>query len=149
MIEFTMDTSGMVLDVDALELEITAKFAAIAEMIGVETIAYLRSLTSEMRPPIKAGGKWRKAHPGHWADRRSTLALSYAYEVVEQAGLVTLILRNTAEYAIYLELHDGFFVLSGVTDDNGPAEQALRRAAKRVAPEWTFEAGGSVGEASA
>lgn len=138
MIEIEIDISGLELDEAAIVAETLDDLEAIAEMVGVETIAELRRLTDEMRPPIKAGGKWRRAHIGHWADRRGTLALSYSYEVVRGPDVVTVILRNTAEYAIYLELHDGYWVLSGATEDGGPAEVALRAAVSRVRPDWDF-----------
>lgn len=138
MIEIEIDLSGVGMNADEFIAEAQSDLEAIAEMVGVETIAELRSLTSEMRPPIKAGGKWRKAHPGHWADRRGTLVNGYQWEVVVTPGTVTVILRNVIEYAIYLELHDGYWVLSGATEDGGPAERALRRAVERVRPEWEF-----------
>lgn len=42
-------------------------------------IEHLQSLTSTMRPPIRAGGPQRPAHPKplNWADRTTNLASSY------------------------------------------------------------------------
>jgi hypothetical protein len=45
------------------------------------------------------------------------------------------------EYAIYLEAHDGYFVLSGIMDPGGPVEKEIRRLVGMVAPEWTVEIG--------
>lgn len=101
----------------------------ILQMVGDATIAYLRSYTSEMRPPARSGDtKERPAHPGHWADDTGALAGAYRYEVQRRGGEVRLVLLNDMEYAIYLEVRDGFFVLSGVTDPGGPVENALRQA---------------------
>ena len=58
----------------------------------VEEIAYLRSLTDEMRPPapVNSAGRYipvaertgmRRAHPGHWADVSKNLASSYDHDV--------------------------------------------------------------------
>lgn len=120
----------------ALELDAEQKIELILEQIGIETIAYLRSLTNEIRPPASGRSNTRRAHPGHWADVTGQLALGYSYEVERRGGEVVLILRNTAEHAVYLEAKEGFFVLSGVTEPNGPIEQALQRVVPIVAPGW-------------
>lgn len=148
-----------------LALDALTKVELTLEQVGRETVDYLRSLTSEMRPPIGArtirtkrrrrigkeaevgplqavpermtlgSGGPRQAHPGHWADVSTVLAASYDSEVERTATGVTLVLRNTAEYAFWVEVRDGFFVLSGVTDPGGPVEQAFRTVAARLAPD--------------
>jgi hypothetical protein len=104
---------------DGLELMLMA--------VGEKTVAYLRSLTSEQRPPVKRSGPVRSAHPGHWGDVTGQLANSYGYYVYRS---------NTTEYAIFLEQHEGFFVLSGVTESGGPVEMAIRHAVAAIAPDW-------------
>jgi hypothetical protein len=136
MIELHIDLDGVVLDLDAIEADVMDKLTAIAEMVGVETVAFLRSHTAEMRPPARRGGPRRPAHPGHWADVTGQLANGYEWEVRRGANEVTLILKNGVEYAVWLEMHEGYFVLGPVVDPGGPAEQALRRAADRIAPDW-------------
>lgn len=126
------------------ELAISAEEKAkkVLESVGIETVSYLRSLTDEMRPPAKRGEGERQAHPGHWADVTGQLALSYAWDVQGLPGYgARLTLSNSAEYAVYLEARDGFFVLSGVTDPGGPVEQALRQAIAAIAPEWELRFG--------
>jgi hypothetical protein len=78
----------------------------------------------------------RQAHPGHWADVTGQLALSYAFTVVTTPKGAMLTISNSAEYAAALEARDGYFVLSGVMEDGGPVEQAIRRAAAALAPGW-------------
>lgn len=122
-----------------LQISDLEKAERILEMVGIETVAYLRSLTNEIRPPAKPGGNTRRAHPGHWADVTGQLALSYAWEVVRVSDVeVRLVLSNSAEHAIWLELREGFFVLTGVTESDGPVEQALRRIIPQIAPGWTL-----------
>jgi hypothetical protein len=113
---------------DGLELMLMA--------VGEKTVAYLRSLTSEQRPPVKRSGPVRSAHPGHWGDVTGQLANSYGYYVYRSPGELQLVLYNTAEYAIFLEQHEGFFVLSGVTESGGPVEMAIRHAVAAIAPDW-------------
>lgn len=104
--------------------------------VGIETVAYLRSLTDEMRPPAKRGEGERQAHPGHWADVTSVLEKSYGWAVDPLDDGWRLTLSNTAEYAAALEARDGYFVLTGVLEDGGPVEQALRLAARAISPDW-------------
>jgi hypothetical protein len=159
-----LELSEIVVDADDVFNNIAQTLEDVAEAVGALTIAYLRSLTNEMRPPIGAqrrmgllglgrgqqgpreaieymsrgkGGP-RPAHPGHWADVTGQLALSYSYEVRRTFGGIELVLKNNAEYAMALEAHDGYFVLTGVTEPGGPAEQALRRAVAEIAPGWEF-----------
>lgn len=106
------------------------------QVVGVETVTYLRSLTKTMRPPVRPGEGPRRAHPGGWADVTGNLANAYEWEVDVDAGagIVTLVLKNGMEYAAYLDARDGYFVLRGVADEGGPVEQALVRILARVAP---------------
>lgn len=103
-----------------------------ANVIGAEVVAFLRSLTDEMRPPARAGEGERQAHPGGWADVRGTLANSYDFQVEETEFGARLILLNTAEYAVYLELRDGYYVLSGVDEPGGPLDTILRARAEML-----------------
>jgi hypothetical protein len=139
VIRYTFDQTGFTEALKALEMTQQEKARLLLQQVGVETIAYLRSLTSEMRPPARAGGRTRPAHPGHWADVTGQLANSYEWEVEEIDGGAALILRNHAEYAAYLEAKHGYFVLSGVADPGGPVELAIRRAADAMG--WEVQGG--------
>jgi hypothetical protein len=120
-----------------VERDVNAKIPQILDYIGHKTIEYLRSFTSERRPPYYGGGPDRAAHPGHWADRSGQLAASYSHTVSPSGAGWTLTLMNGAEYAAALELREGFFVLGGVTERGGPVEEALRAAVGVVAPGWS------------
>ncbi len=124
----------------AFQRDVRAVLPHILDKIGIETIAFLRSHTSETRPPArKPGGKMtgtRPAHPGGWADVTGDLARAYSYDVSTNSDGVVLTLRNTMEYAIYLEARDGYFVLSGVTEAGGPVVRALRDVVHEIAPGW-------------
>jgi hypothetical protein len=136
MAAIELDLSDVVIDAADVSGDIEQTLADIAEAIGAKTIEFLRALTSEMRPPVKAGAPWRHAHWGHWADRSSQLALGYRYEVNRTVDGVELVLINGTEYAMALEAHDGYMVLTGVTDPGGPAEVKLREAVAILAPGW-------------
>lgn len=109
----------------------------LAQIVGEETKTYLRSLTAEMRPPARKGEGSRRAHPGHWADVRGTLANSYGFDTYKsrKGTGATLFLYNTAEYAVYLDVKEGFFVLRGVDEQGGPVEEIVRR----VAPQFGWK----------
>jgi hypothetical protein len=109
--------------------------------VGERVVAYLQSLTSEMRPPTRAGGAERAAHPGHWADVTGLLASNYKWRVEDTASGVQLVLENDTPYAIYLEEHDGFFVLRGVADAGGPVDRAMREVVPDVMPDWDIRLG--------
>jgi hypothetical protein len=106
----------------------------VMHMVGEETIAYLRSYTSQRVPPVRAGEAWRRAHPGGWSDVTSNLVNAYGFTVEAQPGQVRLTFYNTMEYAAMVEARDGFFVLQGITDPGGPVDKALREALRAIVP---------------
>lgn len=135
MLTLTISQPNVAAAIARLKVSIQERAALAFESVGVEVIAYLRSLTDETRPPVRRGGRLRQAHPGHWADVSGQLALSYGYEVDRLPdGGVRLVLKNGAEYAAYLEARDGFFVLSEVADPGGPVDQALEKVLPVIAP---------------
>lgn len=118
-----------------ITLDTMAKVEILLQAVGAETIAYLRSLTSNTRPPVRAGEGSRYAHPGGWADVTGNLANAYAFAVEKGSDSISLVLSNSMSYAAILEARDGFFVLSGVTDPGGPVQTSLERALARIAPD--------------
>lgn len=125
----------------ALKVSTKEKSRLLLQAIGIEVIAYLRSLTAELRSPASGRSNMRQAHPGHWADITGQLAGSYSWQVVDMGLGVALVLRNTAEYAIWLELREGFFVLRGVTEPGGPVQQAIDKVLPQIAPGWSWRLG--------
>lgn len=55
---------------------------------GYEIIDFLKSLTGQMRPPVRKGQGPRKAHPGGWADVTRNLANAYRH-AVNSGALIT------------------------------------------------------------
>jgi hypothetical protein len=106
----------------------------VLEAVGEEVVQYLRSMTSEVRPPARVGGPERLAHPGHWADDSGDLARGYSWQVVTAGFRMQLIFRNGVKYAAYLELMEGFFVLTGIEEPGGPIDQAFTKVLPVVAP---------------
>lgn len=49
-----------------------------------------------------------------------------------RSSSITLWLTNTMEYAAALEAKDGYYVVSGIAEQGGPLDAALRRAAARL-----------------
>ena len=137
MLTLQVNAPDMAAAIRALAVSEQEKMVMVLESVGIDTIAWLRSLTEEMRPPVRSTEGERQAHPGHWADRTGQLALAYDHKV-ERRGTTgaVLILSNSSEYAGALEAHDGYFVLKGVLDFGGPAAIALRMAAAKIAPSW-------------
>lgn len=132
MIKATRKTVVSRKSVETTVFQTKQKAVYAAHFVGNETIAFLRSLTDTMRPPARAGEGMRRAHPGGWADVRGTLAASYSYKVEPTDFGARLTLINTAEYAVYLELMDGYYVLSGVGEPGGPIEKILRANAEKL-----------------
>lgn len=168
-VEFEFAQDDFLKQMKQLQVEKTKRLALLGERIGYEVIAYLRSHTSETRPPSRPGYPERRAHPGGWADITSTLALSYRFEVRvggrrvawskkqaagsslgalavdrapepdEPASEVEIVFINGAEYAAALEAKEGYWVLSGIEQPGGPIEKAIRKAVAVVAPDWRIE----------
>lgn len=115
------------------------KIEQLLRVVGTEVIAYLRTLTGELRPPWPSrDGPNRPAHPGHWADRTGALAGAYGFDVTKTMDGFVLALYNTMEYAVYLEARLGFFILRGVTEQGGPVQKAIYDTVAIVAPGWTI-----------
>jgi hypothetical protein len=121
--------------------EMVGQAQALLDLLGAEIIVHLRSLTDRTRPPVRKGEPRRAAHPGRWADVTGVMANSYAWQVEVDSDGGRVILSNSAEYAIYVDAMDGYFVLRGVTDRGGPVEEILRRVIAQVAPEWEVRYG--------
>lgn len=137
----------------------------IFHVVGLETVAYLQSYTDELRPPVRKGSSAlkrlqrkanafniannrrstfvpegeRPAHPGHWGDITHDLKNSYGFRVVRDTGSIQLVIFNTSGHAVYVEAMDGYFVLRGITDPDGPLFQKLRAILARVAPDWRVQ----------
>jgi hypothetical protein len=135
---FAVELSKPVFDPGMFELSASdrAQMRAVLSAVGEKVVEYLRSLTSEMRPPARAGGAERAAHPGHWADVTGELARGYRWRLEDTFDGVQLILENDVGYAAYLEAHDGFFVLRGVADAGGPVSKAMQEVVSQLAPGW-------------
>lgn len=115
-----------------IEVKTKANAVVLAQMVGIEVTNYLRSLTAKTRPPARAGEGNRFAHPGGWADVRGTLANAYEWSVTPTATGARLRLSNSMSYAIFLELKDGYYVLSGVGEEGGPVDAAIRKIAGKL-----------------
>lgn len=136
-VDFSIDEESWREEFLALEMDVAEKVERMLHVTGQEAVAFLRSLTNKMQPPVGAGEAWRRAHPGGWADVTGALALGYGYEVLVFGNLSApegwgLLMKNTMEYAVYLEDRNGYWVLSGITDPGAPLEVALRRAAEAL-----------------
>lgn len=144
MISFSDDGGDLVAALgESLEIDPADVLAAMSA-IGAELENWLRSLTSEMRPPpgarmvTYAGGTTklyvppryrgegeREAHPGHWADVTGQLALSYDSKAWQSGAAVWVLeISNNAEYAEALENLEGYWVLDGVLS-TGQAEALM------------------------
>lgn len=134
MLTIRAKTKGLAEAIARRELDALTKVELVLEAVGHLTVAKLRSLTNESRPPVKRGEPKRRAHPGHWADVTGQLANSYRFEVYRTGNVVTLALINGSEHAAHLERREGYFVLSGVMQRGGMVELAIREAVRTIAP---------------
>ena len=135
----TVTTPDFAEAMNALGAPVRFQVRQVLQAIGASTVDFLKSYTSVMRPPLRVADAMRAAHPGGWADVTGVLANSYGWAVTEGADGWILKLFNDADYAVYLETKEGYFVLHGVTDPGGPVEEALRRAVALVAPTWKIQ----------
>lgn len=135
----------------------------VLDQVGTDVVAWLRSYTNEWRPPASARGSSvlhrvrdkkggrsvrmvrapgsgsqgkRRAHPGHWADITGDLKAKYGYRVKRTRNSVRLEIFNESEHAVYVEAMDGFFVVKGMADAQGPIDQRLRAVLRQIAPNW-------------
>lgn len=134
MIEFKFDTPDFTEVMRTSELDALDAAQMLLEMAAVECVAYLRSFTSKMQPPVRRSELPRPAHPGGWADVTGDLARGYGYTVDKDAlaDSVSVTLWNREDYAAALEAKDGYYVLTGITDPGGPMDKAVRRMAAEL-----------------
>lgn len=111
---------GIKIDYTKLENEIRKKTYDLdfrvrksLEDAGDEIIEYLRSYTGQLKPD------GRMKHPGEWADITYHLKESFYNNVTKTEVGWVLTVGNDAEYAIYLDRKQGYYVLSGVLDREG------------------------------
>jgi hypothetical protein len=136
-VDFSIDEDSWRREWRELDMDVGEKVERLFHVTGAEAVAFLRSLTSKLQPPVGAGEAWRRAHPGGWADVTGALALAYGYEVIVYGSPSAptawgLLMTNTMEYAVYLEDRNGYWVLSGITDPGAPLDRALRSAAEAL-----------------
>lgn len=136
MLTFSPRVVGVPKVIAELKITIEQKMMAVMDAVGAETITYLQTDLPGRSPPHKSNPPAGPFKPGGWRSITDELAESYGYEVGPIKNGVRLTLRNTADFAIYLEFRDGFFVLRGVTDPGGPVPEALIKACAKVAPEF-------------
>lgn len=73
-----------------LDRDVASKVIDVLTVSGIEAVSFLRSLTGETRPGVRAGDPPRRAHPGGWADITGNLSNAYAFEVLEGGRVVAL-----------------------------------------------------------
>jgi hypothetical protein len=117
-----------------IKRQVMVNTKGVLEAVGEAVVLYLRSLTSEIRPPAYVGGPERQAHPGHWADVTGELAARYKWSVITLGFHVQLMISNDSGHAAKLELLEGFFVLSGIEEPGGPIDMAFAAVIPVVAP---------------
>ena len=166
MIDFTleMEDAEFLRELDELEMEVVQKLLHVFDQVGWETISFLRSLTGDVRPPVRPGEPFRRAHPGGWADVTSNLANAYRFELwagghkvrwstegpqptlegriprtLPRAAEIRLGFFNGMEYAAHLEIRDGYWVIREITEAGGPVVRAVREVITRIAPDAEFE----------
>lgn len=132
MIKFSFSEPNISEGLNEIEEDALERGRLLLEMAGAETVAYLRSLTDRMQPPVRKAEGPRPAHPGNWADITGDLARGYGYTVDKGVDHVDLTLWNREDYAAALEAKDGYYVLSGVAEPGGPLDAAIREAAPRI-----------------
>lgn len=79
--DLQVDTDEFQKGIAELEADAGRKMVMTMEMIGWETISFLRSLGHGMQKPVRVSEGPRSAHPGGWADISSNLANSYRFEI--------------------------------------------------------------------
>lgn len=144
--------------IEDLESDFASQAYLLLDSVGREVIEHLKSYTGHTKPAVGARYEWgsasgkrmrgpqitradRPVHPGGWADISFDLMNSYAYEVTKLENGAELALLNTSDHAIFLELRNGYFVLSGITEAGGPVDLALRRAVAIFMPGATIDMG--------
>jgi hypothetical protein len=128
----------------------TDQIYAVLRFARSDLLAFLRSYTNVYRPPryqhkfrldaaqrrvaVEPGDRseFRPAHPGGWADVSYDLMRQYYTQLTWEDGGWKLVVGNRSEHAIYVEAMDGFFVVHGILQKNGPVARSIRRAIKAL-----------------
>jgi hypothetical protein len=106
----------------------------VLDAVGRETVEWLRSYTNRWKPG--PGGTRRRQHPGNWADITHDLERSYKYRTQCDREGATLHIWNDSGHAVHVDAMDGYFVVRGIMDREGPVARALVRVIPRIAPGW-------------
>lgn len=145
------DLQGMIKD---LEVSATDTTKAVLEFVRKDVYHFLRSYTNVVKPPryqrkwtldanqrrIKVPRSdrtgWRPVHPGHWADVSYDLKKKYFTDLRFEDGGWRLYVGNRSDHAVYVEAMDGYFVVHGVLDPNGPVARSIRKALRVLGVDW-------------
>lgn len=146
-----------------VEAGTTDNVRMVLELVRKDVLYFLKSYTDVQRPPryqrkftydatlrrVKVSNAdrtgWRPAHPGGWADVSLDLKAKYYTEVTWEQNGWRLTIGNRSEHAVYVEARDGYFVVHGVLEPNGPVARAIRKAIKELGVQWKFTSGGLTG----
>lgn len=145
--------------IKSMELQTTDEIRAVLEFVRKDVLYFLKGYTNIERPPRyqrkftydqnlrriqvpksdRSG--WRPAHPGGWADVSEDLKKKYKTNLEFTENSWKLTISNDSDHAAYVEAMDGFFVVHGVLEPNGPVAKSIRRALTALGVKWVLRAG--------
>lgn len=143
-----------------LEVSITDQVHAVLEFVRKDELYFLKSYTDVEKPPryqkrwtlqndlvrvqVPSSDRtgWRPAHPGGWADVSDDLRKKYYTRLDFVNNGWRLTIGNNSEHAVYVEAMDGYFVVHGVLEPNGPVARSIKKATLELGIKWKFTAGG-------
>lgn len=149
MIQFRSSESAdeFLEDLRELDIDTGTKVRRAVQVVAIDTVAFLRSHTEQIRPPARnpfTGKKTgpRPAHPGRWADITGDLARAFKGEAVrlfEPRAIVALLLTNIMEYAEHLEGKHGYWIFEPLLVEGGRIDQMLGAVLRSIDPSFTIE----------
>jgi Bacteriophage HK97-gp10, putative tail-component len=138
-VSFDTDLTDFYQEVRELEREIEDIPVKVMHVVGAVIVDWLKSTDPKFGHAAQLPGDTgpREQHPGGWADRTSRLSRGYRYKVIVRTGQYILRFSNNTEYAAFLDVHEGRFVLKGVADSSkAPAVRELEKALRIALPDW-------------
>jgi len=106
-------------------------------VVGTELVNWLKSTDPSFEsvgPKVdRRGGHSVDVHPGGWMDDTTNMRDRHGFKVMRTTRGYRLRLFNDAEYAVYVDALEGYFVLDGVDEI---ARKEIDKALKIALPTW-------------
>lgn len=133
----TTDMTAFYRQMAQVKMDVHTSVERVLFVVGTELVNWLKSTDPSFGSGIdRRGGHAVDVHPGGWMDDTTNMRDRYGFKVMRTSRGYRLRLFNDAEYAVYVDALEGYFVLEGVDEI---ARKEIDKALKLALPTWRIK----------